>query len=87
MNLITDDKRAFEYNYSHVSEEAKRKLFHLKWLISCQGISEGTTSCGTRSLLRKLTPQQIREKNSKKIHHKEFRFVPSIAAVDESGGD
>lgn len=27
MNLITDDKRAFEYNYSHVSEEAKRNFF------------------------------------------------------------
>lgn len=36
---------------------------------------------------KKINSGQIREKNLKKIHHKKFRFVPSIAAADESGGD
>lgn len=40
MNLITDDKRAFEYNYSHVS--AKRKeTFSLKMAYLLSGYQQG----------------------------------------------
>lgn len=69
MNLITDDKRAFEYNYSHVSEEAKRKLFHLKWLISCQDISEGITTLWDSESFKKI--------NSAADQGKEFKEDPS----------